>query len=821
MPRILWLCALVCLLHSEQNTLQAQETWQIQHIIDNDDYVMGVQQSSRDANAPRDNRGLALSPDRQFLYLGYNNPPDRRLVRKISLRVKDPANNSLAVVAQLAFSNGDAPAKAIATDDKGRVYLARGRRVEIYDANLSERLFALADFEKCEGIAAARLEGKLVLYATDRARGTLSRFELSEGEGLELRHARKAGLSGEGEIVIANHKSLRGLAVQSDGTAWLADHDPGRVFRIYPNGRMNSISVRNAIDVALDEKRGEIFVTQDTSRTITVLRLTDGAFVRTLTPPLAELKLAERGANLALTGVEVIPGQGLFVCNENGRSLTTGAAGDSPFSNSDDSEFFFGDDNDPVLVMNFTFAADAGPDREIMLGQAVTLGGNPTVLGGRPPHRYRWAPLEGLNDNTLSNPIAKPNRTTTYSVIVTDKAGAVAQDRVTITVPNFVFLARAFVFFGGNENSVGNIYSNGPITFETGLPGMHRGNLTAAGDIILYEQNLIIGAVKAGGRLILRPGARVDGTTQERAEIPEMPLPQFSFQTGGANISVTEDMALLPGSYGKVRIAPQAALHLQNGEYYFERLAAQAGSRIIFENAAAPTWINVTAGMNVGDNVKVQLAQTEGASTTQVHFRVLQKGNLEIGKGAVLLGNLVAPAAHVYLASGARLLGSVTAEAITVAKNVMVHSHPAGPQEMLELTPIYLTHGAAPSKAQGPVRRFSSRRDTVIAPDPVPVDTVVEAAELVDTTQTVVTPDTLIIPMPSTKPGNKLVPVLVGLILLALLLLLLFLLLRRKRTMQPPDYWQVKQTRRTPENPGPHHEQKQDGNRHWRIRSRR
>ena len=136
MPRILWLCALIWLLACGQNTLRGQETWQIQHILDNDDFVMGVAQSHDNTTAPRDNRGLALSPDQQFLYLGYNNPAERRLVRKISLKVSDPANNRIAVVAQLALATASAPAKAIATDDRGRVYLARGPVIEIYDADL-------------------------------------------------------------------------------------------------------------------------------------------------------------------------------------------------------------------------------------------------------------------------------------------------------------------------------------------------------------------------------------------------------------------------------------------------------------------------------------------------------------------------------------------------------------------------------------------------------------------------------------------------------------------------------------------------------------
>jgi cytoskeletal protein CcmA (bactofilin family) len=818
MPRILWLCALIWLLACVQNTLQGQETWQIQHLLDNDDYVMGVTQSHDHAYAPRDNRALALSPDYQFLYLGYNNPPSRRLVRKISLHVSDPANNTLAVVAQLALPTASAPAKAIATDDRGRVYLARGGVIEIYDADLSARLYTLTGFEQCEGVAVARAQGKLVLYASDRKAGTLSRFEMTEGAGEAVQHVMAAGLEGQGKVRIANSAGLRGLAVQSNGVVWLADREAHRVFRVEPEGKVYGAAVRCALDLALDEKRGEVFVTQDTLRTITVLRLPDGVPLRAITPPFAALGLIDDRAEIALSGIDAIPGKRLFVSNEAGHSQISPMTGDSPFSNNDDANIVFDDDDDPVLTMRFSFIAEAGVDREIALGQAVTLGGNPTVAGGQAPFRYRWAPLLGLNDNTLSNPIAQPSRTTTYHLLVTDKTGAVAHDQVTLTVPSYVFLARNFVYFGGNENSAGNIYCNGPITFGPGLPGVHRGDLIAGGDVVVHEHNLIVGNVKTRGKLSLRGEARVEGLKHERVEVLEVPLPRVSFRAGGASFTIAEESALPPGSYGKVRLAPNAVLHLQNGEYYFERFTAQNAARLVFENAAAPTFLYVAGALSFGENVKVHLAQTEGASTTQVHFNVLEKGDLEIGKGAVVLGNLLAPEAHVQFAPGSRLLGSVTADAITVAKNVSFHVHPASTQELLELMPIYFAQEEAKPEAQTQPRRARPQRDTIaIAPPPIvaPIDTMAQ-----DPASPHIEPDTAII-KPQPARGNNWAPVAAGALLLALLLLLLFLLLRRKREPEPKDYWQVKHTRRAAKKRVRFFKPKETKKGHWRIRSRR
>lgn len=815
MPRILWLCALIWLLACGQNTLRGQETWQIQHILDNDDFVMGVAQSHDNTTAPRDNRGLALSPDQQFLYLGYNNPAERRLVRKISLKVSDPANNRIAVVAQLALATASAPAKAIATDDRGRVYLARGPVIEIYDADLRERLYTLAGFAKCEGVAVARLAGKLMVYASDRERGTLSRFEVTEWESEAIRNARRVGWQGENEMTISGSRSLRGLAVQSNGVIWIADREAQQVFRVYPEGKIYRTAVRNAFDVALDEKRGEAFVTQDTLRTIAVLRLRDGMPLRTLAPPFGELSLIDDRNSIALAGIDVIPGKRLFVTNEAGRSQTAASNNDSPFSDEDDSAIKIDDDDEPVLSMRFSFLVEAGEDREVELGKAVTLGGNPTVVGGSAPFRYRWAPLTGLNDNALANPIARPSRTTTYNLVVTDKTGAVGYDQVTLTLPSYVFLAQNFVYFGGNENSAGNIYVNGPITFAPGLPGVHRGDLVAGGDIVVHEKNLVVGNIKTRGKLTLHGDAKVEGKKAEQAQVPEVPLPRLAFQAGGEGLVINNESALVPGSYGKVRLAPEAVLHLQNGEYFFEKLQAQNGASLIFENAAAPTFLYISQTLSFGENVKVRLAQTEGANTTQVHFNVLQKGDIEIGAGTVLLGNLLAPLAHVEFAPGSRLLGSVTADAITVAKNVTFRVHPVTTQELAELMPIYF---AAEKETEAPAKT----RTQSFKSKPVVIDTVVAPLDtvLADTLAPITPPDTLIIPKAKPAPRMNWIPILAALLLLGLLLLLLFLLLRRKR--EPPNgaYWQVRKKRESPPKPRAKGKIK-PSKRHWRIRSRR
>ncbi|NOX47833.1 MAG: T9SS type A sorting domain-containing protein [Chlorobi bacterium] len=77
---------------------------------------------------------------------------------------------------------------------------------------------------------------------------------------------------------------------------------------------------------------------------------------------------------------------------------------------------------------------------------SVNASGNPSIIcagetsqlmayatGGSGTYIYAWEPTSGLNDPTISNPVATPFETTTYTVTVTDESSSVSDD-VTITV---------------------------------------------------------------------------------------------------------------------------------------------------------------------------------------------------------------------------------------------------------------------------------------------------------------------------------------------------------------------------------------------------
>lgn len=84
--------------------------------------------------------------------------------------------------------------------------------------------------------------------------------------------------------------------------------------------------------------------------------------------------------------------------------------------------------SDVVLVtVNPLPNANAGSDVTICSGSSTTL----TASGGT---SYTWTPATGLSATNISNPVATPTTTTTYTVLVTDANSCQASDAVVVTV---------------------------------------------------------------------------------------------------------------------------------------------------------------------------------------------------------------------------------------------------------------------------------------------------------------------------------------------------------------------------------------------------
>jgi hypothetical protein len=373
--------------------------WSVQYLVDRDVKPQGYccDQSFPSINSgeaePDDNRGLALAPDGKHLYAGYNNGHwpdpmgnpdvmwDGRYGEVRKLDTSGPVLEEKRFDSVLYGFRG----KAIAVDHRGRVYLAEGfhepnnppgspdpsNRLVIYDADLDSQLFnftiggsncpgtsagynclpgdpasCAAEVSPCsrpEGVAVVTQQDPgLVLYVSDRVRGTLDKFVSSNGKVTNWTLAR------EFQVVSASTANghLRGLAVDSQGRIWIADYVNNGVYVVDPSMSSSTFvtGISGAIDVAVDGVNAFVTTNGDpsdpegstTPPQIIVVNQTSLVVTMALTPPYRKLNplinpcgdqddpCGNDGSRLS--GIVVtcpIHGSstgGLYVANENGLS---------------------------------------------------------------------------------------------------------------------------------------------------------------------------------------------------------------------------------------------------------------------------------------------------------------------------------------------------------------------------------------------------------------------------------------------------------------------------------------------------------------------
>ncbi len=89
-------------------------------------------------------------------------------------------------------------------------------------------------------------------------------------------------------------------------------------------------------------------------------------------------------------------------------------------------------DCDYYYLGNSVFYVALEPDHNICSGASVQF--TDTVIIGSGPVTYSWSPSAGLSSDTILNPVAAPDSTTTYNLIATDSAGNIFNGCVTIVV---------------------------------------------------------------------------------------------------------------------------------------------------------------------------------------------------------------------------------------------------------------------------------------------------------------------------------------------------------------------------------------------------
>ena len=85
-----------------------------------------------------------------------------------------------------------------------------------------------------------------------------------------------------------------------------------------------------------------------------------------------------------------------------------------------------------TITVNPPTLLDTGGDRAICVGESTTLGGEPTAQGAILEYRYEWFPKASLNDAFVANPMATPDQTTEYTLVV--QAGECLPDTAHVMV---------------------------------------------------------------------------------------------------------------------------------------------------------------------------------------------------------------------------------------------------------------------------------------------------------------------------------------------------------------------------------------------------
>lgn len=269
-------------------------------------------------STPRDNRGIAVSPDGQYLYLGYNNGP---VFRRVNIST-----------GAISGSNTVDRAKSTTVDDQGRVYntSANGEAIKIYNNDLTSLLYTIP-MVKTEGIAVKRESGDLYLYATERNANTISRFKLTES-GINITAATLNGLNGSGVAsvsAVSGTSGIRGIAIASDGSIFVADpgngSGTGRISKFNSNGsgqiNYTFTGANNPYYFSIINE--QLFVTQGSysgfpSR-VAVINYNTMTLAGFITPPWASLGIKTTDAADMISGIAGFPDNtGFYVTWENG-----------------------------------------------------------------------------------------------------------------------------------------------------------------------------------------------------------------------------------------------------------------------------------------------------------------------------------------------------------------------------------------------------------------------------------------------------------------------------------------------------------------------
>ena len=111
----------------------------------------------------------------------------------------------------------------------------------------------------------------------------------------------------------------------------------------------------------------------------------------------------------------------------------TQTPGNCEYSDPDGNVFAMSFNNGGITISAGALIVDAGSDVVISAGGSTLLNGS--AIGGTTPYNIiEWTPSNYLTDPNIFDPVANPPNTSTYALTVTDDAGCIGSDEMTVTV---------------------------------------------------------------------------------------------------------------------------------------------------------------------------------------------------------------------------------------------------------------------------------------------------------------------------------------------------------------------------------------------------
>jgi hypothetical protein len=260
---------------------------------------------------------------------------------------------------------------------------------------------------------------------------------------------------------------------------------------------------------------------------------------------------------------------------------------------------------------------------------------------------------------------------TTVNCTATDAVDNESTDSFTVEVvspfgyiPDFVLLSHQWTSVGGNVIvRTGNV---GAFDASAGVPGsagfevvLGPGAIATGGPKVAAQSVRLQSSTRVGNVYAVDPIAVGSGVTYtaKNGYVPlflGMPVVP-AFNAGGQNKTFSGPAnALAAGSYGKLKLSPNAVVTLTGGNYYFTSIEMGSNAQLLFSAAAN---IHVTGRVSVGNSARVLPAAGSGIVAHNIVFWVTGTDGPPTSPTAFNTSNDVQLQANVYARNGTVTLG--------------------------------------------------------------------------------------------------------------------------------------------------------------------